>query len=57
MPIDNGTWQARVGAFFALKPVLKWKSKTREFPFLQNPLYFFFMLIFNYGKCLLNNVQ
>ena len=33
MPIDNGTWQARVGIFFALKPVLKWKSKTRVFPF------------------------
>ena len=40
MPIDNGTWQAKVGIPFALKPVLKWKSKTREFFFLQNPLYF-----------------
>ena len=55
MPIDNGTWQARVGIFFALKPVLKWKSETREFPFLQNPVYFSLMLIFNFGRFLLNN--
>ena len=55
MPIDNGIWQARVGIFFALKLVLKWKSKTREFPFLQNPVYFSLMLIFNFGKFLLNN--
>ena len=41
MPIDNGTWQARVGIFFALKPALKWKSKTREFSSLQNPVAIF----------------
>ena len=56
MPIDNGTWQARVGIFFALKLVLKWKSKTREFPFLQNPVYFSLMLIFNFFRFPLNNV-
>ena len=55
MPIDNGTWQARVDIFFALKLVLKWKSKTREFPFLQNPVYFSLMLIFNFSRFLLNN--
>ena len=55
MPIDNSTWQARVGIFFILKPVLKWKSKTREFSFFQNPVYFPVMLIFNFGRLLLNN--
>ena len=55
MSIDNGTWQARGGIFFALKPVIKWKSKAREFPFLQNPAYFTLMLTFNCGKFLLNN--
>ena len=28
MPIKNGTWQARVGIFYALKPFIKCKSKT-----------------------------
>ena len=55
MPIDNGTWQARVGVFLALKLVLKWKSKTREFPFLQNPVYFSLMLTFNFSRFLLSN--
>ena len=55
MPIDNVTWQGRVGIFFALKPVFKWKSKTREFPFLKYPVYFSLMLIFNFGRFLLNN--
>ena len=30
MPIDNGTWQARVGIFYAFKPFIKCKSKIRE---------------------------
>ena len=34
MPIDNGTWQATIDIFFALKPAIKWKSQTREFLFL-----------------------
>ena len=55
MPIDNGTWQARVDIFFGLKPVLRWKSKTTVFLFLQNPVYFSLMLIFNFGRFLLNN--
>ena len=55
MPIDTGTWQARVGIFFALKAALKWKSKTREFPFLQNPVYFSLMLIFYFGRFILSN--
>ena len=55
MPIDNGTWQARVGIFFALKPVLKWKSKPTEFPYLQNLVYVSLTLIFYFGRFLLNN--
>ena len=31
MPIDNVTWHARVGMFYALKPLLKSKSSTRNF--------------------------
>ena len=31
MPIDNVTWHARVGMFYALKPLLKSKSITRNF--------------------------
>ena len=31
MPIDNATWHARVGMFYALKPLLKNKSSTRNF--------------------------
>ena len=31
MPIDSVTWHARVGMFYALKPLLKSKSSTRNF--------------------------
>ena len=31
MPIDSATWHARVGMFYALKPLLKSKSSTRNF--------------------------
>ena len=31
MPIDNVTWHARVGMFYALKPLLKSKSSTKNF--------------------------
>ena len=31
MPIDYVTWHARVGMFYALKPLLKSKSSTRNF--------------------------
>ena len=31
MPIDCVTWHARVGMFYALKPLLKSKSSTRNF--------------------------
>ena len=53
MLIDNGTWQARVGIFYILKPFIKCKSKTWEFPFPQHPGYFSLMLIFYFGKFLL----
>ena len=31
MPLDSVTWHARVGMFYALKPLLKSKSSTRNF--------------------------
>ena len=31
MPIDNVAWHARVGMFYALKPLLRSKSSTRNF--------------------------
>ena len=31
MSIDNATCQDRVGMFYALKPLLKSKSRNREF--------------------------
>ena len=31
MPTDNVTWYARVGMFYALKPLLKSKSRTKDF--------------------------
>ena len=31
MPIDNITWHARVGMFYALKPLLESKSSTKNF--------------------------
>ena len=31
MPIDNAAWHARVGMFYALKPLLGSKSSTRNF--------------------------
>ena len=44
-------WKARVGTFFPFKLVLKWKSRTRDFPFLQNSVYFPLYI----GKFLLNS--
>ena len=44
-------WKARVGTFFPFKLVLKWKSRTRDFPFLQNSVYFSLYI----GKFLLNS--
>ena len=52
---DNGTWQARVGIFFVLGPVIRLKRQTRQFPFLQNPVYFSLMLIFSFAKFILND--
>ena len=40
MPIDNATWHARVGSFYALKTLLQYKSKTRKVPFLFSSLTF-----------------
>ena len=33
MLIDNVIWHARVGSFYALKPLLQYKSTTRKVPF------------------------
>ena len=46
MPIDNATPRAKVGMFYALKPLLKSKSSTRDFSE-------FFSLSFFFGTILL----
>ena len=55
IPINNGTWKARVGIFYASKPFIKCKSKTREFHFSQHRIYFSPMLIFYFRKFHLKN--
>ena len=55
MPIDNGACQARVGLFYVLKFFFKGRSKTKEFSFLQHPVYFSLILILYFGKFLLKN--
>lgn len=51
IPKDNGTQQGRVGISYALKC----KSKTREFPVSQHPVYLSLMSIFYFDKFLLDN--
>ena len=40
MPIDNVTWHARVGIFYALKSLPKIKSNAKKFSILTNPISF-----------------
>ena len=46
MPIDNVTWHARVGIFYALKSLPKIKSNAKKFPVLTNPKCFFTYVLF-----------
>ena len=49
MPTDNATWQARSGIFYALKPLQKSKSSTKNvlsiFLTISFPIYLYFTLI------------
>ena len=47
MPIENATWQARVGRFYALQPLLKYKSKCRKILFSFQTVYFSCLALFS----------
>ena len=47
MSIDNVTWHARVGIFYALKSLHKIKSNAKKFPVLTNPVLFSFIYFLN----------
>ena len=55
--IDNATWHARVGSFYALKPLLQHKSKTRKVPFSIQTLYYSIVALSYIIKSNLNNVH
>ena len=57
MPIDNATWHARVGSFYALKTLLQYKSKTRKVSFSFQTVYFLFLALSYIFKSILNNVH
>ena len=52
MPIDNATSHSRVGMFYALKPLLKSKSSTREFSEFFSRTFIFLIILLH-----LNNVH
>ena len=45
MLIDNAAWHARVGSFYALKPILQYKLKTKKVPFSFQTVYFSFLAL------------
>ena len=45
MLIDNAAWHARVGGFYALKPILQYKLKTKKVPFSFQTVYFSFLAL------------
>ena len=57
MPIDNATWHTRVGSFYALKPLLQYKSKTRKVSFSFQTVYDLFLALPYTIKSNLNNVH
>ena len=56
MPIDNATWHATVRSFYALEPLLQYKSKTRKVSFSFQTLYYSFLALSYTIKSNLNNV-
>ena len=65
MPIDNGTWHARVAILYSLKPLLKRKSKNKEILsfLLHHTTYFLFSILayfvttqLNYLQCVFNRI-
>ena len=57
MPIDNATWHAGVGSFYASKPLLQYKSKPRKVPFSFQTVYYSFLAFSCIIKSNLNNVH
>ena len=57
MPIDNAAWHARVGSFYALKPLLQYKSKARKVSFSFQTVYYSFLALSYSIKSNLNNVH
>ena len=57
MAIDNATWHARVGSFYASKPSLQYKLKTRQVPFSFQTVYYSFLALSCIIKSNLNNVH
>ena len=55
MSIDNATWPARVGSFYALKTLLQYKSKTRKVSFSFQTVHFLFLALPYIFKSILNN--
>lgn len=54
--IDNGTWQAKAGIFYALKPFIECNSKPGSFFFFYSIQHIFPFCYFPYfGTFLLNN--
>ena len=57
MAIDNAPWHARVGSFYASKPSLQYKLKTRQVPFSFQTVYYSFLALSSIIKSNLNNVH
>ena len=45
MPIDNATWHARVGIFYAAKLLHKSKPKSENVNVLYSLLFFWYILV------------
>ena len=57
MQIDDVTWYARVGIFYALKSLPKIKSNAKKFPVLTNPICFSLRFFLNVIMLHLTNAQ
>ena len=55
MSIDNTIWHARVCSFYAFKPLLQYKSKTRKVSFSFQTVYYSFLALSYSIKSNLNN--